>query len=70
LEKLICGDRQLSALDVQLSEIYTKTLSSTADKQKLKSDQIAWIKETRSCTDVACVQQALQQRITQLSTNN
>lgn len=67
MEKMICGDRQLSALDVKLSQTYSNALSTAQDKQKLKSEQITWIKQARTCADVACVQQSLQQRINQLN---
>jgi uncharacterized protein len=66
MEKMICGDRQLSALDVKLSQTYSKALSTAQDKQKLKSEQITWIKQARTCADVACLKQSLQQRISQL----
>lgn len=50
IEKLICGNTELSSLDVELSEVYSKLQGSLDDKGKsdLKSSQIAWIKKRAS----------------------
>ncbi len=61
------GDRKLSKLDVQLSQTYSSARSKAADKDKLKSEQIAWVKTSRACQDTACLTKAFQDRIKQLS---
>ncbi|MBT8549055.1 hypothetical protein G6721_01800 [Polynucleobacter paneuropaeus] len=66
-EKMICGDRNLSKLDVQLSQAYSAARDKSADKAQLKSEQIAWVKTSRACPDTACLTKALQDRIKQLS---
>jgi len=66
-EKMICGDRNLSKLDVQLSQAYSAARSKAADKDKLKSEQIAWVTTSRACPDTACLTKAFQDRIKQLS---
>ena len=66
-EKMICGDRNLSKLDVQLSLAYSAARDKSADKAQLKSEQIAWVKTSRACPDTACLTKALQDRIKQLS---
>ena len=70
VEKLICGDRELASLDIKLSQLYSQVLSKSQDKQTLRSDQINWIKLSRACKDVACVKQAQELRINQLSSAN
>jgi uncharacterized protein YecT (DUF1311 family) len=66
-EKMICGDRNLSSLDVQLHELYIASRDKVADKDKLKSEQVAWIKQARLCPDTVCLTKAFQDRIKQLS---
>ncbi len=66
-EKMICGDRNLSKLDVQLSQLYSAARNKATDKDKLKSEQIAWVKTSRACPDTACLTKAFQDRIKQLS---
>lgn len=67
IEKMICGSPELARLDVQLVDAYRKANANTSNQAKLKSEQIAWIKQTRSCSDEACVAQAYQARINELS---
>ena len=66
-EKMICGDRNLSKLDVQLSQAYSAARDKATDKAQLKSEQIAWVKTSRACPDTACLTKAFQDRIKQLS---
>lgn len=67
VEKMICGSPELARLDVQLGDAYRKANANSADPAKLKSDQIAWIKQSRACADEACVAQAYRARIAELS---
>ena len=67
-EKAICSSSKLAALDLNLSEQYKSAQATAADPAKLKSDQVAWIKETRKCgADVACLERAYTQRIAELT---
>ena len=66
-EKMICGDRNLSKLDVQLSQAYSAARDKATDKAQIKSEQIAWVKTSRACPDTACLTKAFQDRIKQLS---
>jgi len=66
-EKMICGDRNLSKLDVQLSQAYSAAREKATDKAQLKSEQIAWVKTSRACPDTACLTKTFQDRIKQLS---
>ncbi len=67
VEKMICGSPDLARLDVQLVDAYRKANANSADPAKLKSEQIAWIKQSRACADEACVAQAYRARIAELS---
>ena len=68
VERLICSDRELSKLDVELNQIYSEARVTAPDKEKLKSDQIAWIESSRNaCSDKICMVNAYKQRITEIS---
>jgi uncharacterized protein YecT (DUF1311 family) len=67
VNKLICSDQQLSALDVQLSQIYKQALGSAAEPNSLKLDQRVWLKNTlNTCNDKQCILAAYQGRIENL----
>lgn len=66
-ERLICSDRELSKLDVDLSQTYSKARETSADKNKLKSEQLEWFKRSRNaCSDKSCMENAYKQRISDL----
>lgn len=66
-ERLICSDRDLSKLDVALSQAYSKAREKSADKNKLKSEQLEWFKRSRNaCADKTCMENAYKQRISDL----
>jgi uncharacterized protein YecT (DUF1311 family) len=68
VEKWICADPQLAAADGALGELYQRTLRTTGDKERLKSQQLAWLKQVRNlCSSAACLQNAYQQRMQALS---
>lgn len=67
-ERLICSDRELSKLDVDLSQAYSKAREKSADKNKLKSEQLEWFKRSRNaCSDKSCMETAYKQRISDLA---
>lgn len=66
-EKMVCGDRELSKLDNVLSKAYSQAKEQTTDKNKLKKDQLEWMKTSlRACSDKACLVGAYKQRISEL----
>lgn len=66
-ERLICSDRELSKLDVDLNQAYMKAREKSSDKDSLKKEQIAWIKNTfRACSDKKCLTDVMSARITAL----
>jgi uncharacterized protein YecT (DUF1311 family) len=67
-EKMICSDRDLARLDVDLSAAYRKARDAAADAKALQSEQLQWLKSTRSaCSDKACLVEAYKSRLVQLS---
>lgn len=67
-DRLICSNRELSKLDVQLSALYSKAMAKTTDKAALKKDQLNWYKNTRNtCSDAACLSAAYGSRIIEIS---
>jgi uncharacterized protein len=66
-EKTICGNPNLSSLDEQLANVYGKAKANSSNPDQLKADQIAWIKNARTCgADSSCIQQAYNSRISAL----
>lgn len=66
-ERLICSDRELSKLDVDLSQAYSNAKEKAADKAILKQQQMAWLKSSlRACSDKPCMVNSYQKRIAEL----
>lgn len=52
-----------------MAQAYKAVLARTADKQALKREQLAWLKNERDvCTDEDAMLKVYQERIEQLST--
>lgn len=66
-ERMICGDRELSKLDVQMAGAYADARQKSTDANALKTEQKQWLKNTqRSCSDKACLVGAYTSRIAEL----
>ena len=66
-EKLVCADRELSRLDVELSQAYSKARDKSNDKNTLKLEQLEWIKYSlRACSDKNCLITTYKKRISEL----
>lgn len=71
IEKLICGNNELSKLDEALSRIYQQALDRSIqaldpsiDRQQVIKEQREWLKNTRNiCGDVECLKDAYKKRI-------
>ena len=63
----VCEDRELSNLDLQMSQLYKTARARTQDKEQLRAEQIGWIKSKRACANKTCIEKAYQDRIKQLS---
>jgi uncharacterized protein len=67
-EKLICTNPALSTLDLKLAEAYKAAQAPSPDAGKLKSEQIAWIKERKTCgSDATCLERSYTSRISELT---
>lgn len=63
-EQLICSNSDLSAADLKLSQLFKQIFNSAEDKEALKKDQLAWMKNRRNvCADVPCMLEAYRERI-------
>jgi uncharacterized protein len=66
IEKLICGDDELSKLDESLNKAYLEALKRTIKKQIIKS-QRQWLKNERNaCQNAECIKKAYETRIWEL----
>lgn len=63
-EKHICGNDQLSTFDDQVSALYKASMAISAEPDKLKLQQRAWLKRRNACTDEPCIAALQQARIT------
>lgn len=67
-ERLICGDRELSKLDVQMAVAYADARRKSTDADALKAEQKQWLKNTqRSCSDKVCLVAVYTSRIAELN---
>jgi serine/threonine protein kinase len=54
-EHLICGDRELAALDVKLADLYQLGLRSVADPNEFTGEHLGWLSRRDGCTDKQCL---------------
>lgn len=67
VEKLICGNAQLSRQDEELSVVYRRAASQARDKAPLTMDQKRWLQHQRElCRDENCLKKVYQERIEEL----
>jgi uncharacterized protein len=67
VEKLVCGDTPLSALDETMAVVYQRTVAKALDADALRREQRQWMSSVRSrCFDVSCLVDAYAVRIGQL----
>lgn len=66
VERLICANNDISALDDLLSEIYVAEVER-AEIAGLRASQKSWLSTRNSCADVSCVSFQYEQRIAELS---
>ena len=59
IEKMICADPALAALDCQLAAAYRRALAISPRPDSIQSDQHSWLARERArCTDAACLKKA------------
>ncbi len=62
IEKMICADPELSALDGSLALRYKKVLEAARSPSVLREEQRLWLREVRNrCIDVPCLRTAYMQ---------
>lgn len=69
VEKMICRDSELSALDDSLAKAYksARAIAGETGIATLKSEQLNWLKSRNSCTDIDCLKTSISSRIATLS---
>lgn len=68
IEKVICGDAELSKSDEDLAAAYAKALKETSDPAAIKRQQREWLADVRRrCADATCLRLAYSARIAQLA---
>jgi len=68
VEKAVCQNDSLSALDDELNTVFNDALNNSADPKGLKKQEITWLKAKRNrCQTNACLEKAYKERIVALS---
>ena len=70
IEKLICGDAELSKLDEELSAAYKTALQDEKRADSIKQAQKQWMKDRNGCSDAACVKGAYEARLVKLNSSD
>lgn len=64
VEKMICGNPELSKLDDELGNIYTAARAQATDAEAIRIQQRDWLHDKRdACPDLACLKSAYALRI-------
>lgn len=67
IEKMICGNPELSRMDDDMATAYKAVASKASDSTPLTADQKLWLKDIRnSCKDELCLKKAYSLRIAEL----
>ncbi len=66
IEHMICGNDELSRLDVDMAAAYWQARTSSADRESLRQSQSIWLNSRNRCDDIACLKASYQQRIAEL----
>jgi uncharacterized protein len=62
-EHLICQDKALTSLDLELYTAYAGALDVAADPDGVVSSQRAWLKRRNACTDSVCIKSLYKARL-------
>jgi len=65
-ERIVCSDSQLAALDVKMSDLYKRGLSSVTDSNVFLGEQQIWLSQRDDCTDKECLVISYNDRIKEL----
>jgi len=61
-EKLICSDRQLALMDLEVASLYKRARANAVDPSPLADEQSAWTYQRNACASAECVREAYLQR--------
>ena len=61
-EKIVCGDRQLALMDVEVASLYKRARANAVDPAPLADEQSAWTYQRNECTNVECLRESYMQR--------
>ena len=62
VERAICADPQLSALDAHTAALYRRARANAADASALADEQSAWLYRRNRCTDTGCLRESYAER--------
>ncbi|MDD5471092.1 MAG: lysozyme inhibitor LprI family protein [Sideroxydans sp.] len=63
IEKVICGNAELSKLDEEMNVAYNTALKNVRHADTVRQAQKQWIKDRNACTDETCVEHAYGRRL-------
>lgn len=63
IEKMICGDAELSRLDEDLGATYKSAMQSDKEVETIRQAQKRWMKSRNSCSDVTCLRDSYKTRM-------
>jgi serine/threonine protein kinase/uncharacterized protein YecT (DUF1311 family) len=66
VERIVCSDGQLAALDVKMAEMYQQGLRSVTDPNAFRGEQQVWLSQRDVCTDRTCLAASYDERIKEL----
>jgi len=61
-EKLICSDRQLALMDLEVASLYKRARTNAVDPSPLADEQSAWTYQRNACGSAECIREAYLQR--------
>lgn len=67
IEKTICSDKELSAMDDRLGRLYKDVLAHPSNAASVKTEQKAWLALRDQCANPDCLKKAYADRIAALS---
>ncbi len=69
IEKIICGDAEISKLDEELDTAYRAALKDEKQADVIRQAQKQWMKERNGCVDAVCVKYAYEERLSMLTSS-
>lgn len=67
VERLICSNAELSALDDELADAHAMQPQDGVAAAQLRAAQRAWLRTRDACADAACVRGSVERRIAELA---